>query len=56
MINRFPTLAFILLVVGILWLLNDLKIIVVDIPWIPLALIAVSLGMISNRLFYYKNI
>jgi len=54
--KRFPALASVLLVVGVLWLLNDLKIITIDIPWIPLALIAVSLGMIYNRFFYYRNV
>lgn len=53
--NRFPTLAVVLLIVGILWLLNDLNIFVIDIPWIPIALIAVSAGMIFNR-FFYKNV
>ncbi len=49
--KRFPTLAVILLIVGLLWLLNDLNIFTIDIPWVPIALIAVSIGMIFNRFF-----
>jgi hypothetical protein len=45
----FPTFATVLLVVGIIWLLNDLKIIAVNIPWIPAILIIVAIGMIANR-------
>jgi len=46
---RFPTFAVILLVVGLVWLLNDLKVITVDIPWIPLVIVIVAIGMIFNR-------
>lgn len=45
----FPTFAVILLVVGIIWLLNDLSIIMVNIPWVPMVLIIVAIGMIYNR-------
>ena len=47
--RRFPTLAFILLVVAIVWLLNELSVITIDIPWIPVILIIVAIGMIFNR-------
>ena len=49
--GRFPTFGVILLVAGVIWLLNDLKIITVDIPWIPLIIIAIALGIIHNRIF-----
>ncbi len=45
----FPTFAVVLLVVGIIWLLNDLNIIMVNIPWVPMVLIIVAIGMIYNR-------
>jgi hypothetical protein len=45
----FPTFAVILLVVGIVWLLNELKYITIDIPWIPVVLIIVAIGMIVNH-------
>ena len=47
--RRFPTLAIALLVVGVIWLLNDLKIVLIDIPWIPVVLIIIAMGMIFNR-------
>lgn len=50
--RRFPTLAIALLVVGIIWLLNDLKLISINIPWIPIILIIVAVGMIFNKFFY----
>jgi len=53
-INRykFPTLAIALLVVGIIWLLNDLNIVSINIPWIPIVLIIIAVGMIFNRFFW----
>jgi len=47
--HRFPTFAVILLVVGVIWLLNELNVIAVKIPWIPIVLVIVALGMIINR-------
>lgn len=47
--NKFPTLAVILLVLGIVWLLSSMNLIAVDIPWIPVVLIIVAIGMIVNR-------
>jgi len=52
--NRFPTLAVTLLIVGVFWLLEDLNVFTINIPWIPIALIAVSIGVIFNR-FFYRN-
>ncbi|MEK6860039.1 MAG: hypothetical protein AABX54_04465 [Nanoarchaeota archaeon] len=46
---KFPTLAVILLVLAVLWLLNDMGYWIVNIPWIPLVLIIVAAGMIINR-------
>ena len=50
--RKFPTLAIALLVVGLIWLLNDLNIIFIDIPWVPIVLIIIAMGMIFNRFFY----
>ena len=47
--GEFPTFAVILLVVGIIWLLNDLNVIMVNIPWVPMVLIIVAIGMIYNK-------
>ena len=47
--KKFPTLAVILLVVGIIWLLQEINIISINIPWIPVVLIIVAVGLIINR-------
>jgi len=47
--RKFPMLATILLVVGVIWLLTELKVISIPIPWIPVVLIVIALGMIINR-------
>ena len=51
--SGFPTVATILLVLGILWLLNDLKVLTIDIPWWPVILIVIAIGWIVN--FYSKK-
>jgi hypothetical protein len=49
----FPTFAAILLIIGAIWLLSDLKIIqIVNIPWIPVILLVVAIGMLYN---HYKK-
>lgn len=50
--NKFPTLAVVLLVVGIIWLFNEINIIAINVPWIPVVLIIIAVGMIINR--YHK--
>ena len=45
----FPTFAIILLVIGLLWLMGDLDILTINLPWIPIILIIVAVGMIINR-------
>jgi hypothetical protein len=47
--RKFPVLAIILLLVGVLWLLTELNVITIPIPWIPVVLIVIALGMIINR-------
>jgi len=47
--KKFPTLAIILLITAVLWLLSDLFVININIPWIPIVLIIVAIGMIFNR-------
>jgi hypothetical protein len=47
--RKFPTMAVILLIVGLVWFLNDLKVISIDIPWIPAILVIVAIGIIINR-------
>ena len=45
----FPTFALVVLVIGILWLLNDLKIFSFEIPWLPVVLIVVAIGWIIKH-------
>ena len=46
--TRFPTLAVLLLVVGVIWLLSDLGVITISIPWWPVILIILAIGWIVN--------
>ena len=48
--RKFPMLAVILLVVAVVWGLSSLGYLAIDIPWIPVILCIVSIGMIYNRL------
>jgi len=47
--KRFPTFAALVLVFAVLWLLSELEVITVDIPWWPVILIIISLGWIANH-------
>jgi hypothetical protein len=47
--TKFPTLATILLVIGLLWILSDTMILTINIPWIPLIIVIIAIGMIVNR-------
>jgi len=47
--SKFPTLAVILLVAGIVWAFTSFGYINFDFPWLPIILIIVSIGMIANR-------
>jgi len=48
--KRFPVLAIILLLFAAVWILSDMNILVIDIPWIPIILAVIAVGMIINRL------
>ena len=47
--TRFPVLAVILLIFAVVWILNDTGIFLINIPWIPVILAIVAIGMILNR-------
>lgn len=49
--RKFPTFGVLLFIAGVMWLLEELKVIVIDIPWLPIVLIVVALGMIMNRVY-----
>jgi len=48
--RRFPTFAIIVLVFAVVWLLSDLKLVTVNVQWIPVILIIIAIGMIFYRL------
>jgi hypothetical protein len=48
MAKKFPTVPVVLLVVGVLWLLQSLGVITINIPWIPIVLIIASIGWIMK--------
>lgn len=47
--RKFPVLATILLVFAVVWLLDELGYLRFEIPWLPLVLIIIAVGMIFNR-------
>lgn len=47
--KRFPVLAVILLLFALTWILNDIGYVTINIPWIPVILAIVAIGIIVNR-------
>lgn len=47
--TKFPVLATILLIFGLVWLFNELGYVHIDLPWIPVVLVVIAVGMIVNR-------
>ena len=47
--TKFPVLAVILLLFALVWIFNDLGYIRINLPWIPVILAVVAIGMIINR-------
>ncbi|MBD3248726.1 hypothetical protein GF336_01655 [Candidatus Woesearchaeota archaeon] len=45
----FPVFAILLLIIGVIWLLKDLGIIMIDIPWWPVIIITLALWMIIKN-------
>lgn len=48
--RKFPTLGFIILLFASLWLLREMNVVDIRLPWIPVVLIIIAIGMIFNRL------
>jgi uncharacterized membrane protein YoaK (UPF0700 family) len=48
--RKFPVLAFIILIFAVTWLLREMEIIDIRIPFLPVVLIVIALGIIFNRL------
>jgi len=47
--KRFPTFWVIVLVFAVFWALDELKILVINIPWLPVILIIIAVGAIVNH-------
>lgn len=47
--SKFPALAVLLLILGFVWLFNEIGIYRIDLPWIPVIVIVVAVAMIWNR-------
>jgi len=47
--TKFPILAVILLIFALVWLFSDLGYWKINLPWIPVILIIIAIGMIFNR-------
>lgn len=50
--NKFPVFAVLLLLLGIVWALQELAYLTIDVPWLPVILIVIAIGMIFDR---FKN-
>jgi hypothetical protein len=50
--ETFPTIPIIILVTGILWLINELDILTIDIPWFPIVLIILGIAGVME---FYKR-
>lgn len=48
--KKFPVFAFILLIFAVAWLLDEIGYLTINLPWIPVILIVLAIGMIFNRL------
>lgn len=47
--DKFPVLWTLLLIFGIIWLVNELGYATISLPWLPIILIVIAIGMIANR-------
>jgi len=47
--TKFPTLAVILLIFAIVWIFSELGYLAISIPWIPVVIAIIAIGMIFNR-------
>mgnify|MGYP006290744095 CR=1 FL=1 len=53
--KHFSTFWFLILILGIIWLVSELGYIGIDIPWLPIIVISIALGAFINRLMGRKN-
>ena len=46
---KFPVLAVLLLIFAIAWILSETGVVIIKIPWLPVILAVIAIGMIINR-------
>ena len=47
--EKFPVFWTVILLFGVAWFLSELGYLDINIPWLPLILIVISMGFIFNR-------
>ncbi len=47
--TKFPTLAVILLIFSVIWIADEIGYLHFNVPWIPVVLAIIAMGMIANR-------
>jgi len=47
--NKFPTFWVIVLIFALAWILNDMNLINLNLPWLPVIIAIVAIGAIFNR-------
>ena len=47
--NKFPVLATLLLILGLVWFVQEVGYAQIDLPWVPVIVIVIAVGMIFNR-------
>lgn len=52
--KELPIFGIILVVVGVIWLLNELQVFTIEIPWLPVVVIILGAGMAYNQFMKKK--
>tara|TARA_Y100000034_G_C6699001_1_gene308163 strand:- start:173 stop:331 length:159 start_codon:yes stop_codon:yes gene_type:complete len=47
--RKFPMFAVLVLLFAVVWLLEEVGVVAINIPWLPVILIVVAMGWIVNR-------
>tara|TARA_Y100000310_G_scaffold326296_1_gene391026 strand:- start:812 stop:1009 length:198 start_codon:yes stop_codon:yes gene_type:complete len=52
--HALPIFPIVVLAIGVLWLLSELGTIALDLPWLPLIVVVLALGMIV-KFYHFKD-
>jgi len=47
--KKFPVFAGLILAIGVLWLLAEVGTITLDLPWLPIIVVVLALGVIAKH-------